>query len=186
MTQFKCFPLVLLPPKSLRAEYPGWDAQKTQEGPPRTRGQWSAAKQHWIRHPESTDGIAGCSEVCATGSGERGERDANPDPACSLRGRRRSFHRHRRSAASSPGAEPLVQNQTRRPADSAPRHSAEQAEHVIAACTAASPARRGERKVPHLGDTLVREGTTWVVAGVTESVDQHRVITMALLPEVQK
>lgn len=40
--------------------------------------------------------------------------------------------------------------------------------------------------VPHLGDTLVRDGTTWVVAGVTESVDEHRVITMALLPDVQK
>jgi hypothetical protein len=35
------------------------------------------------------------------------------------------------------------------------------------------------------GDTLVREGTTWMVAGVTESVDHHRVITMALPPEVQ-
>jgi hypothetical protein len=41
-------------------------------------------------------------------------------------------------------------------------------------------------RVPHLGDTLVRDGTTWVVAGVTESVDQHRVITMALPREVQK
>ena len=41
-------------------------------------------------------------------------------------------------------------------------------------------------RVPHLGDTLVRDGTTWVVAGVTESVDQHRVITMALPAEVQK
>jgi hypothetical protein len=33
---------------------------------------------------------------------------------------------------------------------------------------------------------LLSHGTTWVVAGVTESVDEHRVITMALSPEVQK
>lgn len=37
-------------------------------------------------------------------------------------------------------------------------------------------------RVPHVGDTLVRDGKTWTVAGVTESVDGHRVITMA--PEV--
>jgi hypothetical protein len=36
------------------------------------------------------------------------------------------------------------------------------------------------------GDTLLREGTTWVVAAVTESVDDHRVITMALPAEAQK
>ncbi len=41
-------------------------------------------------------------------------------------------------------------------------------------------------RVPDVGDTLVREGTMWIVAGVTESVDHHRVITMALPPEVQK
>jgi hypothetical protein len=41
-------------------------------------------------------------------------------------------------------------------------------------------------RVPHLGDTLVRDGTTFVVARVTESVDEHRVITMALPPEEQK
>jgi hypothetical protein len=37
-----------------------------------------------------------------------------------------------------------------------------------------------------VGDTLLREGTTWVVAAVTESVDDHRVITMALPAEAQK
>ena len=37
-------------------------------------------------------------------------------------------------------------------------------------------------RVPDVGDTLVRDGKTWTVAGVTESVDGHRVITMA--PEV--
>jgi hypothetical protein len=40
-------------------------------------------------------------------------------------------------------------------------------------------------RVPDVGDTLVREGTTRMVAAVTESVDHHRVITMALPPEVQ-
>jgi len=37
-------------------------------------------------------------------------------------------------------------------------------------------------RVPEAGDTLVRDGKTWTVAGVTESVDGHRVVTMA--PEV--
>ena len=37
-------------------------------------------------------------------------------------------------------------------------------------------------RVPDVGDTLVRDGKTWTVAGVTESEDGHRVITMA--PEV--
>jgi hypothetical protein len=37
-------------------------------------------------------------------------------------------------------------------------------------------------RVPDAGDTLVRDGKTWTVVGVTESVDGHRVITMA--PEV--
>jgi hypothetical protein len=37
-----------------------------------------------------------------------------------------------------------------------------------------------------VGDTLLREGTTWVVAAVTESVDDDRVITMALPAEAQK
>lgn len=54
MTQFKCFPLVLLPPKSLRAEYPGWDAQKTQESP-RTGGSGRGARQHWIGQPQVSD-----------------------------------------------------------------------------------------------------------------------------------
>jgi hypothetical protein len=38
-------------------------------------------------------------------------------------------------------------------------------------------------RLPAFGDTLVREGQTWVVVGVTESVDDHRVVTMALAPE---
>jgi hypothetical protein len=41
-------------------------------------------------------------------------------------------------------------------------------------------------RVPELGDTLVRDGKTWAVAAVAESVDDHRVITMALPPEVEK
>jgi hypothetical protein len=40
-------------------------------------------------------------------------------------------------------------------------------------------------RVPDVGGAFVREGTTWMVAAVTESVDHHRVITMALPPEVQ-
>ena len=36
--------------------------------------------------------------------------------------------------------------------------------------------------VPDAGDTLIRDGETWTVVGVTESVDGHRVVTMA--PEV--
>ncbi len=39
-------------------------------------------------------------------------------------------------------------------------------------------------RVPELGDTLVRDGKTWWVAAVGESVDDHRVITMALPHEV--
>jgi len=41
-------------------------------------------------------------------------------------------------------------------------------------------------RVPELGDTLVRDGKTWAVAAVGESVDDHRVITMALPSEVEK
>jgi hypothetical protein len=41
-------------------------------------------------------------------------------------------------------------------------------------------------RVPELGDTLVREGETWNVALVAESVDDHRVVIMALPPEVEK
>ncbi len=37
---------------------------------------------------------------------------------------------------------------------------------------------------PEVGDTLARQGKTWVVVGVTESMDDHRVVTMALAPEV--
>jgi hypothetical protein len=37
---------------------------------------------------------------------------------------------------------------------------------------------------PAVGDTLAREGQTWVVIAVTESVDDHRVVTMALAPDV--
>ena len=39
-------------------------------------------------------------------------------------------------------------------------------------------------RVPDVGDTLVRDGKTWTVAGVTGSEDGHRVITMA--PELVK
>jgi hypothetical protein len=41
-------------------------------------------------------------------------------------------------------------------------------------------------RVPELGDTLVRDEMTWDVAAVAESVDDHRVIIMALPPEVEK
>jgi hypothetical protein len=41
-------------------------------------------------------------------------------------------------------------------------------------------------RVPDVGDTLVRDGETWIVAGVTEPVDAHRVITMALRPEAEE
>ena len=35
---------------------------------------------------------------------------------------------------------------------------------------------------PAVGDTLARQGKTWVVVSITESVDDHRVVTMALAP----
>ena len=41
-------------------------------------------------------------------------------------------------------------------------------------------------RVPEVGDTLVRDKTTWTVAVVAESVDAHRVVIMALPPEVEK
>jgi hypothetical protein len=41
-------------------------------------------------------------------------------------------------------------------------------------------------RVPEIGDTLMRDEKTWAVAAVTESVDDHRVIIMALPPEVEK
>ena len=41
-------------------------------------------------------------------------------------------------------------------------------------------------RVPELGDTLVREGETWNVALVAESVDDHRVVIMALAPKVEE
>jgi hypothetical protein len=37
-------------------------------------------------------------------------------------------------------------------------------------------------RVPDLGDSLVRDGKTWDVAEVADSVDGHRVIIMALHP----
>ena len=41
-------------------------------------------------------------------------------------------------------------------------------------------------RVPESGDTLVRADVTWVVVGVTEAVDDHRVVTMAApAPEVR-
>jgi hypothetical protein len=39
-------------------------------------------------------------------------------------------------------------------------------------------------RVPASGDTLVRQGQTWIVVGVTESVDDHRVVTMALASDL--
>lgn len=41
-------------------------------------------------------------------------------------------------------------------------------------------------RVPEVGDTLVRDEKTWAVAAVTESVDDHRVVIMALPPGVEK
>jgi hypothetical protein len=41
-------------------------------------------------------------------------------------------------------------------------------------------------RVPEVGDTLLRGGVTWNVALVAESVDDHRVIIMALPPELEK
>ena len=41
-------------------------------------------------------------------------------------------------------------------------------------------------RVPDVGDTLVRDGKAWIVAGVTESVDGHGVIAMATAPEPVK
>jgi hypothetical protein len=41
-------------------------------------------------------------------------------------------------------------------------------------------------RVPEVGDTVVRDETTWTVALVAESVDDHRVVIMALPPEVEK
>ena len=34
-------------------------------------------------------------------------------------------------------------------------------------------------RVPEAGDTPVRAGVMWIVVGVTEAVDDHRVVTMA-------
>jgi hypothetical protein len=41
-------------------------------------------------------------------------------------------------------------------------------------------------RVPEVGDTLVRDEKTRTVAALTESVDEHRVIIMALPSEVEK
>jgi hypothetical protein len=41
-------------------------------------------------------------------------------------------------------------------------------------------------RVPDVGDTLLREGETWNVALVAESMDDHRVVIMAPAPEVEK
>ena len=41
-------------------------------------------------------------------------------------------------------------------------------------------------RVPHLGDTIVRDGETWAVAHVAEPVDNHRVIVMELGPGAGK
>ena len=41
-------------------------------------------------------------------------------------------------------------------------------------------------RVPEAGDSLVRAGVTWIVVGVTEAVDDHRVVTMAApAPEIR-
>jgi hypothetical protein len=39
-------------------------------------------------------------------------------------------------------------------------------------------------KVPEVGDTLVRQGQTWVVVAVTGSPDRNQVVTMAMAPHV--
>jgi hypothetical protein len=41
-------------------------------------------------------------------------------------------------------------------------------------------------RVPDVGDTLLREGETWSVALVAESVDDHRVVIMKPRPEVEE
>ena len=38
-------------------------------------------------------------------------------------------------------------------------------------------------RLPEVGDTLVRQGVTWTVVRVTESLDDHRVVTMAAAHE---
>ena len=38
------------------------------------------------------------------------------------------------------------------------------------------------QRLPEVGDTLEREGKTWMVARVTESRDGHRVVTMTRSP----
>jgi len=41
-------------------------------------------------------------------------------------------------------------------------------------------------RVPEVGDTLRREGETWSVALVADSVDDHRVVIMEPRPEVEE
>lgn len=38
-------------------------------------------------------------------------------------------------------------------------------------------------RLPDVGDTLIRDGETWAVALVAESVDDHRVVIMERRPE---
>jgi hypothetical protein len=38
------------------------------------------------------------------------------------------------------------------------------------------------QRLPEVGDTLERDGKTWMVARVTESRDGHRVVTMTRSP----
>ena len=38
-------------------------------------------------------------------------------------------------------------------------------------------------RVPHVGDTLVRDGDTWTVAHVADPVDNHRVVIMQPHPQ---
>ena len=40
-------------------------------------------------------------------------------------------------------------------------------------------------RVPEVGDTLVRDEKTWTVRLVAESVDDHRVVIMALPPRLR-
>ena len=41
-------------------------------------------------------------------------------------------------------------------------------------------------RVPHVGDTLVRDAETWAVRHVAEPVDDHRVVIMELRPEAER
>jgi hypothetical protein len=40
-------------------------------------------------------------------------------------------------------------------------------------------------KVPAVGDTLHRNGETWIVVHVAESAEHNRIVSMALVPNVE-